>query len=68
MRKGKGKSLVLIKEGDYSDEYVALDRHNNGKVCAHDRKLLNLLKKAKAKGVSDPGIVYVPKKGLLSFY
>ena len=47
---------ILIKEKKYEGKYVALDSFSNIKVVSSGNNPINVLEKAKTKGIDNPVI------------
>ena len=59
---------ILIKEKKYEGKYVALDSFSNIKVVSSGNNPINVLEKAKTKGIDNPVIFFVPKNDITYIY
>jgi hypothetical protein len=55
---------VLVRDEKYRGQYVALKSFDDNTVVGSGKTPLSALKKARASGVQDPVIVFVPPKGM----
>lgn len=61
--------LILLKNsGKYGGQFVALRSFQNKKVVSFGADPAVVCAKAQKKGVKDPVIFYVPKKGMVHIY
>ena len=70
MAKGKKAQLpTLIKDGKkYENKYVAFADFNSKEVIASGKDPLKVIKAAKAKGVPNPTIVFIPAEDVALIY
>ena len=61
--------LILLKDSEkYGGRFVALRSFQNKKVVSSGTDPAEVCAKARKKGVKDPVIFYVPKKGMVHIY
>jgi hypothetical protein len=62
-------SRILLKDGEkYGGQYVAKKSFRDKKVVTHGSDPGKVFNDAKKKGVKEPVIFYVPKKGIVQIY
>jgi Family of unknown function (DUF5678) len=62
-------SNVLVKDGEkYSGKYVATRSFKDKAAVCSGKDLVDVLNRAKAKGVKDPVVFYVPEKDMVHIY
>jgi len=60
---------VLLKDGEkYGGQYVATKSFKDRKVVSHGSDPSRVLNEAKGKGIKEPVVFYVPKKGMVQIY
>ncbi|MBU2623723.1 MAG: hypothetical protein KKD92_15550 [Proteobacteria bacterium] len=60
---------VLLKDGEkYGGQYVATRSFKDRKVVSYGREPSKVFNEAKEKGVKEPVVFYVPKKGMVQIY
>ncbi len=62
-------SYSLLKDGDkYGGMYVATKAFGDTEVVSSGDNPVKVKEEASKKGIDDPVIFYVPKKGMVSIY
>ena len=60
---------VLLKDSEkYGGQYVATRSFEDKKVVSHGSEPGKVFYEAKKKGVKEPVVFYVPKKGMVQIY
>ena len=60
---------VLLKDGEkYGGQYVATKSFKDKKVVSHGSDPSKVFNEAREKGVKEPVVFYVPKKGMVQIY
>ena len=59
---------VLIKEGKYNGQYVAVKDFNKPIVVANGTNPEKVYKDAVKKGIQDPVLIFVPAKNMVQIY
>ncbi len=60
---------TLIKDGEkYGGNYVATRSFKDRSVVSYGTDPIKVFDEAKKKGVKDPVVIYVPKRGKLQFF
>jgi len=60
---------VLLKDGEkYNGQYVATKSFKDRKVVSHGSDPSKVFNEAREKGVKEPVVFYVPKKGMVQIY
>ena len=60
---------ILLKDSEkYGSKYVATKSFKDRKVVSYGSEPSKVFNEAKEKGVKDPVVFYVPKKGMVQIY
>ncbi|MEW6184767.1 MAG: DUF5678 domain-containing protein [Thermodesulfobacteriota bacterium] len=60
---------VLLNDGEkYGGQYVATRSFEDKKVISHGSEPSQVFNEARKKGVKEPVVFYVPKKGMVQIY
>ena len=59
---------VLLREDEYSGQYVALKSFGDNSVVAHGKLPKEVMEEASSKGYSDAVIVFVPENDMSHIY
>ncbi len=60
---------ILLKDGEkYCGQYVATRSFKDRKVVSYGSEPSKVFNEAKKKGVKEPVVFYVPKKGMVQIY
>ena len=60
---------VLLNDGEkYGGQYVAIRSFEDKKVVSHGSEPSKVFNAAKKKGVKEPVVFYIPKKGMVQIY
>jgi len=63
-----GKHVLVNNSGKYSGQYVATKSFSDKNVLNHGDNPIKVFNQAKERGVNEPVIFYVPKKGVIQIY
>jgi hypothetical protein len=58
----------VCPENKYSGKYIATESFESKKVVASGTDIVEVYNDAKKKGVEEPVISYIPKKGTICIY
>jgi hypothetical protein len=60
--------VTLVADGLYENQYVALKSFQDNTVVASGLEPIDVLTLAKAKGFSDPVVMFIPKNNMTHVY
>lgn len=61
-------SLALVADKKYQGKYIAFNPDEGKKVVAFGRDAGTVIKKARARGVKTPAVIFVPKEDVAYIY